>query len=54
MRIKKMIKMLKEAIEEKSHLYSYDELEYMKNQLHMIESNVLKIQHKDYKGFGKK
>lgn len=54
MRIKKMLKLLKKATEERSSFYSEEELEYMKNQLHIIEVEILKLEHKNYKGFGKK
>ena len=52
MRIKKIIIQLKKAINE-THLYSDEELEYMKGQLKFMEDALLKQQHKDYKGFGK-
>lgn len=54
MRIKKMLRMLKEATEKRASFYSEEELEYMKNQLQVIEGEILKLEHKNYKGFGKK
>lgn len=54
MKIKKMLKMLKEATEKQSHLYSFAELDYMRHQLQVITEEIQKIEHRDYKGFGKK
>jgi hypothetical protein len=54
MKIKKMLKALEEITENQSHLYSVQELEYMNHQLEIIKEEILKIEHKDYKGFGKK
>jgi len=54
MRLKKMLRLLKEATEKQSNLYTPDELEYMKHQLQVIEEELLKLEHKNYKGFGKK
>ena len=53
MRTKKIISQLKKAIKEE-HLYTTTELEYMKDQLDFMENTVLKTQHKDYRGFGKR
>jgi predicted proteasome-type protease len=53
MRTKKMINLLKTAIKNK-HMYSLEEIEYMEQQLSFIENKVKEVQHKDYKGFGKK
>lgn len=54
MRIKKMLKMLEEAIKNHSSDYTEEELEYMQQQLQVIKGELKKIQHKDYKGFAKK
>lgn len=54
MRTKKMLRLLKEATKNQSHLYSVKELEYMDHQLKVIEEEIFKLEHKDYKGFGKK
>lgn len=54
MRIKKMLRLLKEATEKKASLYTEKELEYMRYQLQVIEGEILKLEHRDYKGFGKK
>jgi len=54
MRLKRMLKMLKEATEKQSQLYTPAELDYMKHQLKIIEEEILKLEHKNYKGFGKK
>jgi len=54
MRLKRMLKLLKEATENQSKLYTQAELDYMKNQLQVIEEEILKLEHKNYKGFGKK
>jgi len=54
MKLKKMLKLLKEATENQSKLYTEQELDYMKHQLSVIEGELLKVEHKDYKGFGKK
>lgn len=53
MRVKKIIRELKNAIKQE-HLYSSEELEYMKEQLDFMEKTMLKALHKEYKGFGKK
>jgi hypothetical protein len=54
MKIKRMLKMLKDATGNKSNLYSKSELDYMNHQLQIIEEEILKLEHKNYKGFGKK
>lgn len=54
MRTKKMLRLLKEATENNSSVYTEAELDYMKHQLQIIEEELLKLEHKDYKGFGKK
>lgn len=54
MKLKRMLRLLKKATEEQSDLYSESELNYMKDQLQVIESELKKLEHKDYKGFGKK
>ena len=46
--------MLKEATEKHASKYSEQELEYMNQQLQVIEEEIKKLQHKDYKGFAKK
>lgn len=53
MRTKELIRKIKQALKEE-HLYSKDELDYMKKQLNLIENTLLKAQHREYKGFGKK
>ena len=54
MRLKRMLKLLKEATENQSKLYTPAELDYMKHQLQVIEEEMLRLEHKHYKGFGKK
>lgn len=54
MKTKKMLRLLKEATEKQAHLYSFKELEYMKHQLQIIGEELDKLEHKDYRGFGKK
>jgi len=54
MRLKKMLRLLKEATENQSKLYTPAELDYMNHQLQVIEEEILKLEHKNYKGFGKK
>lgn len=54
MKLKKMLKVLKETTEKYSSNYSQEELDYMNQQLQVIESELKKLEHKDYKGFGKK
>ena len=53
MKTKKIINLLKTAIKNK-HMYSLEEIEYIKQQLSFMENKVKEVQHKDYKGFGKK
>lgn len=48
-----MVRLLKEAIEQKSDLYSEEELDYMKSQLENVESQIKLVTRKDYRGFGK-
>jgi len=54
MKLKKMLKLLKEATENQSKLYTPAELDYMNHQLQVIEEEILKLEHKNYKGFGNK
>ena len=54
MKLKRMLKLLKEATENQSNLYTPEELDYMNQQLQVIEEEILKLEHKNYKGFGKK
>lgn len=54
MKLKKMIRLLKEATENQSKLYTPAELDYMNHQLQIIEEEILTLEHKNYKGFGKK
>lgn len=54
MRIKKIIKLLKRALENESNLYTKDQLDYMKVELKKIETQYEMLVHKDYRGFGKK
>lgn len=54
MRLKRMLKLLKEATENQSKLYTPAELDYMNHQLQVIEEEITKLEHKNYKGFGKK
>jgi len=54
MSLKKMLKLLKAATENHSKLYTLEELDYMKHQLQVIENEILRVEHKNYKGFGKK
>lgn len=53
MRTKKIISQLKEAIKNE-HLYTDEELSYMREQLDFIETQLKQLTHKDYRGFGKK
>jgi hypothetical protein len=53
MKLKKMLKTLREVTEKQSELYTLAEMDYMKHQLQVIESEIKKIEHRDYKGFGK-
>jgi ubiquinone biosynthesis protein UbiJ len=54
MKLKKMVKYLKRITEEQSSIYTEKELNYMKHQLDVIESELKRLEHRDYKGFGKK
>jgi hypothetical protein len=54
MRLKKMLKLLKEATENKTSIYTQAELDYMNHQLEVIDSELKRLEHRDYKGFGKK
>lgn len=54
MKLKKMLKLLKDATEKNSDVYNQEELDYMKNQLQTIEGELKRLEHKDYRGFGKK
>jgi hypothetical protein len=54
MKIRKMVKLLNEAITERKSLYTEKELDYMKDQLNIIQEELQRIEHKNYKGFGKK
>lgn len=54
MRLKKLLKLLKEATNKHSSVYTKDELEYMKSEIDSIESEMNKIKHLDYRGFGNK
>ena len=49
-----MVKLLKEVTANKDNLYTEEEVNYMKNQLQEIEGEILELEHKNYKGFGKK
>jgi hypothetical protein len=51
MRTKKAIQLIKEALKQ-DHLYSDEELRFMKSQLSVLQSK--KEITKDHKGFGKK
>ena len=53
MKLKKLVNSLKDCLENKSSLYTDDEVEYMKVHLQFLEGELLKATHKDYKGFGK-
>ncbi len=53
MRINKMMRLLKEAVEQKPNLYSEEELSYMKDQLKNIEEQIKLAKRMDYRGFGK-
>jgi hypothetical protein len=54
MRLKKMLRLLRDATEKQSHLYTPSELKYMNTQLQVIEEELLRLEHKNYKGFKKK
>lgn len=53
MRTKKMLRLLKEATENNNSIYTNAELDYMKHQLELIESELKRLEHRDYRGFGK-
>jgi hypothetical protein len=53
MRVNKIMRLLKEAVEQKPNLYSEEELEYMRSQLKVIEEQVKLAKRMDYRGFGK-
>lgn len=40
-------------MEKNPSLYNEEELNYMKEQLELIDGEIKRLQHKDYKGFGK-
>lgn len=46
--------MLKEATENHASNYSPAELDYMNHQLKIIGEEIERLEHRDYKGFGKK
>jgi len=54
MKLKKMVKVLKELTDKHSMNYSFAELDYMNHQIEMIDNEINRLEHKDYKGFGKK
>lgn len=54
MKLKKMLKLLKEATEQNTSFYTPAELDYMKHQLEVIGAEIERLEHRDYKGFGKK
>lgn len=51
MREKNMIKFIKKALEE-GHLYSSDEISYMKKELANLESHIEELRKITNKGFG--
>ena len=53
MNTKKLIKDLKSALSQ-DHLYNGEELEYMREQLELLELSVKKKTRKKTEGFGKK
>jgi len=53
MRTKQIIKNLKEALQQ-DYLYNSKELEFMKEQLSVLEEEMLKSKKKKPEGFGKK
>ena len=53
MKLKQMLKTLREVTEKQSELYTLAEMDYMKHQLEVIEGEIKRIEHRDYKGFGK-
>jgi len=53
MRSKQMLRNLKQALKQ-DYLYNTEELTYMKEQLAILEEEVLKSKRKKPEGFGKK
>ena len=53
MRSKDMIKNLKKALEQ-DYLYNSEELEFMREQLSVLEQEMIKSKRKKPQGFGKK
>jgi hypothetical protein len=53
MRGKEAIKLLKKAIKQ-DHLYSEEELKYMRQQLKIVEQHYKDLELQTSKGFGKK
>ena len=53
MRFKKILKDLKEALKQ-DYLYNNEELSFMREQLAVLEDEVLKTRKKKPEGFGKK
>ena len=51
-RSKRLVKML-EGLLKQDHLYSDEELRYMKNQLKIVKEELSTTNAKNYKGFGK-
>jgi hypothetical protein len=51
-RSKRLVKML-EGLLKQDHLYSDEELRYMKNQLKIVKEELSATNAKNYKGFGK-
>lgn len=54
MKLRKMLKLLKEATENNAPYYTPAELDYMKHQLEVIGGELERLEHRDYKGFGKR
>lgn len=53
MRARKLIKLLKRLVKQE-HLYSYDKIVEMKKQIRVLEEELIQIETKTSKGFGKK
>jgi hypothetical protein len=53
MRARKLIKLLKRLVKQE-HLYSYDKIVEMKKQIRVLEEELIQIEAKTSKGFGKK
>jgi len=51
-RAKRLIKMLERLLKQ-DHLYSDEEMRYMKNQLKIVKEELAATDAKNYKGFGK-